>query len=309
MAIKTVAVVGASGNVGKAVAQALLDSGFAVTAITRPTSTSTFPSSISVRRADVTSVSDLTAALAGQDAVVAASATEFVVAGGQDPLIDAAVAAGVKRFVPGEFGHDLKRFERVPEGKTLGMLLGAKAKAAQYLVEKAEANPGFSWTGVGTSMFFDWGLDFGVLGVLAKERKATIFDSGDEVWSTSSLPFVGRAVAQALKHEEETKNKFVEVVEFQTTQNELVKAFEEELGAKFTVTHVKTADVEKEGQEKIAKGDYGGAFVGFLHLWAFTDGGNHAVPDSETANKLLGLPEPQKDVRAAVKEYVQSRGV
>lgn len=153
------------------------------------------------------------------------------------------------------------------------------------------------------------GLDTGVLGINAKERKATIVDSGNEIWSTSSLPFIGRAVAQVLKHEDETKNKFVDVVEYVTTQNELVKAFEEELGSKFTLTHVKSPELEKEAHEKLVKGDGGAAFVDFLHLWAFADGGNHVVPEGETVNKLLGLPEPQKDVRAAVKEYVQSRGI
>lgn len=156
MAIKTVAVVGASGNVGKAVVKALLDSGFDVTAITRPNSTSTFPSSIDVRRANPNSFEELKTALAGQDAVVSASATEVVAGAGQNPLIDAAVTAGVKRFIPSEFGHDLHRLERFPEGKTLRQLLDGKARTAQYIADQAKANPSFSWTGVGNSMFFDW---------------------------------------------------------------------------------------------------------------------------------------------------------
>lgn len=116
-------------------------------------------------------------------------------------------------------------------------------------------------------------------------------------------------MAAVLQHEEETKNKFVEVVQFQTSQNAVVEALEEVTGEKFALTHVKTSDVEEEGREKIATGAGEGAFVDFLHLWAFADGGNHAVPESETANKLLGLPAPQKGVRDAVREYVQRRGV
>jgi hypothetical protein len=47
--------------------------------------------------------------------------------------------------------------------------------------------------------------------------------------------------------------------------------------------------------------------VKFFHVWAFRDGRNHAVPDEETANKLLGLPEPSHDVHAAIREYVKSK--
>ncbi|KAB5542555.1 isoflavone reductase [Coniochaeta sp. 2T2.1] len=290
MSIKTVAVVGASGNVGTPLVRALLDAGFAVTAITRPASTATFPSEVEVRRADPNSVDELTAALSGQDAVVSATATEVVAFAGQNALVDAAVAAGVRRFIASEFGHNLERFERFADGKMLRQMLEGKARTAQYVEEKARENPGFTWTGVGTSGFFDWGLDTGVLGIHVKDRKATIYDSGNEVFSTCDLPHIGRAVAQVLKHDGETKNKFVEVVQYQTNQNAIVKTLGEVLGEKVELTHVKTEDVEKEGHEKLAKGDGGGAF-------------------GETANALLGLPAPQTDVRPAVEEYVRSRGV
>lgn len=148
----------------------------------------------------------------------------------------------------------------------------------------------------------------GVWDIRFKERTVTIYDSGNELWSACSLPFVGRAVAEVLKHEEETKNKFLDVVEFQTTQNAVIGAFEEELGANFQIKHVTTADVEKTGHEAVAKGDPH-AFMHFLYLWGFADGGNHAVPDSETGNKLLGLPEPKTDARGEVKAYVKSRGL
>ena len=156
MAITSVAVVGASGNVGKAVVTALLASGFAVTAITRPSSTATFPPAVPVKRADPTSFDELRAALAGFDAVVSATAHGVAAGAGQDALIDAAAAAGVRRFVPSEFGHSDERFGLSREGEAARKMLDRKARTAAYLAEKASANPGFSWTGVGTSMFFDW---------------------------------------------------------------------------------------------------------------------------------------------------------
>jgi putative NADH-flavin reductase len=154
MAIRTVAVVGASGNIGSQATKALLDAGFTVTAVTRPDSKSTFPDNVQVRRADPASFEEVKAALEGQDAVIAAAAMNVAATGdGQDILIDAAVAAGVKRFLPSEYGNASERF---PEGEILGKLLEGKARTLKYVKEKAEANPGFSWTAVGTTYFFDW---------------------------------------------------------------------------------------------------------------------------------------------------------
>lgn len=67
-------------------------------------------------------------------------------------MIDAAVAAGVKRFIPSEYGLNT----RVLKGEVLGDWLHAKTAAVDYLITKAEANPGFTWTGLATCLFFDW---------------------------------------------------------------------------------------------------------------------------------------------------------
>jgi MoxR-like ATPase len=147
-------------------------------------------------------------------------------------------------------------------------------------------------------------FEVGMLGFNIPEKKATIFDSGNEIWSTTSLPFIGRAIAAVLLHEEETKNRYIEVVEFQTSQNQILKALEDETGAKFAITRASTAETKKAGYEKLAKGD-GSMFLDFLRAWAFSDGRDDAVPDAETANGLLGLPEPSHDVREAVREFVR----
>lgn len=96
------------------------------------------------------SVDSLKAALQGQDAVVSAAATPAV--GNQYPIIDASIAAGVKRFIPSEFGINTRT---VPDGG-LKTILAGKIKVVEYLTEKAKENPSFSWTGVSNGLFFDW---------------------------------------------------------------------------------------------------------------------------------------------------------
>lgn len=137
-------------------------------------------------------------------------------------------------------------------------------------------------------------------------RWADIFDSGNAIWSCCTRSFIGWAVAQALRLEDQTKNKCLEVVEYQTSQNEVVKALEEEIGVKFELHQVPTQYLKDQARRNLRKCDASAAEMNYRELWAFADGKKHAVPAHETANEMLGLPEPRRDVRAVVKEYVAS---
>lgn len=124
-----------------------------MTAVTREGSTSStpaFPDGLNVKKVDFNSLDALKAAFAGQDAVVSVVGTLGV--GAQKVAIDAAVAAGVKRFIPSEFGINTRKVRDTPIGK----ILAGKIAIVDYLEETVKANPGFSWTGLSTGLFFDW---------------------------------------------------------------------------------------------------------------------------------------------------------
>lgn len=104
--IKAVAVAGASGSVGEPIVKALIEAGFTVTALTRADSKSTLPSSVKVANVDYNDLESLTAALKGQDALVSTLGTASV--DQQFKLVDAALAAGVRRLIPSEFGCDME---------------------------------------------------------------------------------------------------------------------------------------------------------------------------------------------------------
>ncbi|UOQ97382.1 NmrA family NAD(P)-binding protein [Hymenobacter sp. 5317J-9] len=107
-----VALAGATGDLGFRIAQALLRRGAAVRALVRPGNTK--PETTALRDAgaevvevDFNSVTALTAACAGAACVVSAlSGLREVIVDGQKRLLDAAVAAGVPRFVPSDFCID-----------------------------------------------------------------------------------------------------------------------------------------------------------------------------------------------------------
>jgi hypothetical protein len=70
--------------------------------------------------------------------------------GEQKAFVDAAVTAGVKRFLPSEFGIN-GQSEAV---KNLTPFFSVKQDLLDYLVEKEK--DGLSWTGLITGILYDW---------------------------------------------------------------------------------------------------------------------------------------------------------
>jgi hypothetical protein len=127
-----------------------------VTVISRIGSNSSFPPSVNVLTVDYSSVASLTAAFQGQDAVVSTVGSGGLL--GQSVLFDAAVAAGVKRFLPSEFGSDLS------DSKTASLpVFGHKIAIRNYIEEKVKAGAKITYTYVINGPFLDWGLEVGFL--------------------------------------------------------------------------------------------------------------------------------------------------
>lgn len=146
--IKNVAIIGASGNLGPSILNALLAEGsFTVTVLSRLKSKATFPDSVRVIKTDFSDAS-LIKDFAGQDAVISTVGSEAVAS--QTRYIDAAIAAGVKRFIPSEFGSDGSD----PKALEIAPIFAPKLKVLRYLEEKASET--FSYTAVITGPFFDW---------------------------------------------------------------------------------------------------------------------------------------------------------
>lgn len=142
------------------------------------------------------------------------------------------------------------------------------------------------------------GLKVGSLGFNLKDKKATIFDSGNEPFTGSNLPFIGEAIAAILRHPEITANKYIEIASFVTTQNEVLKLLEEESGVKWEVENTTTENSQRIADEKLAKGDYS-SFRDYLKVYLFADEKGQSGKEEELANKELGLPKD--DLKATVK--------
>jgi hypothetical protein len=144
-------VVGAGGtNIGHHIATALSrDSSFELSILSRAGSKSTYPPNAKIITISANPThEDYVRALRGQDAVV--SGLGFEGKPTERALIDAAVEAGVKRFLPSEYGVDNTN----PAASGLSPVFRRKADIIEYL--KSKEGSGLSWTAVPTGMWLDW---------------------------------------------------------------------------------------------------------------------------------------------------------
>jgi hypothetical protein len=165
-------------------------------------------------------------------------------------IIDAAIAAGVKRFIPDEFSHDSLNQQiqtRIPKH-------AGRAKVITHLQNNARDHPGFEWTAIATGYTLDTQLIDGNMGFDMEWYSATIHGTGTEKFAASSLQRVGRVVERAMLHWDEVKNQYIYAAGVITSANEVLRSVEKATGRDFTVGNYKVEECITEGQKRIEKG-------------------------------------------------------
>jgi len=284
ISIKNVALVGAGGNLGVAVIAELVKSGlFDITVLTRDPSTHTFPPSVKVVKVDYSSLESLATALTGQDALVSLLASAVVANPAiQKLLIDASIKAGVKRFIPSEFGCDLHN----AKVRALPLFAG-KVATEEYLDEQAQKGT-ISYTLIYTGPFLDWGLRNKLL-LNFDDRRIDLYDGGEHQFSTSRLSTVGKAVRRVLTHPRETADRAIRVKDIDVSQKQLLKLAQALTpGEKWDVNEVDTAEKEKASYEQLEKKQIGSStMAGFLVRAIF--GKEYGGKFEHVHNSVLGI--------------------
>ncbi|KFY35868.1 hypothetical protein V494_05520 [Pseudogymnoascus sp. VKM F-4513 (FW-928)] len=297
--IKNVIVIGASGNIGGAIFKGIVASNkFTVTVLTRPESTATYPAGIKTIQSDYSEQS-LVDAFQGQDAVVSALGAAGLAE--EIKIIDAAVKAGVKRFIPSEYGSNSKN----EKATALIPFFGLKAQINAHLKEQ-EAK-GLTWTGIAAGPMFDWGINMGLVGFNIHTKEALIFDDGNRRFSTTNLSQLGNAVVAVLSKPAATANQYLYIDSFTASQNEILAALEAETGAKWTVTTSTTDAAVAEGQALFAKGDFSGLLLLLKANFLGEGYGSDFTKDAKLSNELLGLPD--QSLAITVKALVKGEGI
>ncbi|KAH7145434.1 hypothetical protein B0J13DRAFT_501121 [Dactylonectria estremocensis] len=287
------------GFLGTAVLKELLAKGFEVTVFTRIGSAAKdLPEGVHVAQVDYSSLSDLTKALKGKDAVVSTLNGNAIP--GQTLVIDAAIQAGVKRFVPADFGS----LTTDPKARDLPCHY-TMVQIQQYLAEKARDGQ-IEWTIFSTGPFLDLIFTFPFVFNYANQT-AELFDNGNHRFSGTTTSSIGKAIAASFKNPEATKNRNVFIHDIVTSQGELIEIAKNlsPAGVEWTVTNVDgKAELQKLLDDVANNGPNHGNIIGMLKA-AILSGG-YASEYKVVDNELLGLGIWSKeDLEALVASKVQ----
>lgn len=301
MAPVKVALAGATGNLGIPILKTLLDANLSVTVLSRIGGNSSKLndySDIIVEEVDFSNPESIKPALEGVSVVVSCLATLAIKS--QNALIDASCAAGVRRFIPAEFGMDSLN-------PLCGQLPVCQPKVAtqKYLAGKTSEYSGFTWTGIANGLFLDWGLDVGFI-VNPAEHTATLYNGGDVPFSATNLVDVAKSVLGVIRNQAQTANRLVYIHSAVVTQNQLIQYAKDKDGREWLIEERNTSDILEESFAILERGDDDQtAADGFckVAMWDPSYGGDFST---HLDNKILGLEQLDKaGVRAVVERSLR----
>ena len=291
--IKNVAIIGATGHIGKPLFDALYALGTkTITVVTRESSTHTFPSDVKVAKVNYDSHDSIVSALKGQEFLV----ISLSVMGPQDlhgKVCKAAGEAGVPYIMPNVFGQD------VTDEKFRNQVQWAKM-SYQRVQEVKEA--GVAWFALANGFWYEWSVALGTLGdqwygIQIKDRKVTFYDDGKTKMWNSTWNQCGRGFAALLslpKEEFESfKNSPVTLGSFSVSQRDILDSVHRVLGTSdkdFEIKYEATEQREKDGLAEQKAGDFRG-FAKMLYAANFNYTKQNGHPEFENGNKKLGAAE------------------
>lgn len=184
-----IVVAGASGDLGGRIVRELHSLGAPVTALVRPGSPAPLlpASGIVVKECRFDNVDEIAGALAGAECVVSAlSGLEPVIVGVQGRLLDAAVLAGVPRFMPSDFAID---FRSVPPESNRNLAL------RRAFLERAQAAP-IRLTSILNGAFMD--MLTGTIPIIQHRiRKVLYWGNADQPMDFTTIADTARYAARA----------------------------------------------------------------------------------------------------------------
>ncbi|KAF9928830.1 hypothetical protein BGZ67_006756 [Mortierella alpina] len=265
----TIAVAGATGTLGAPVTNALLEVGYKVKILTRSTVSNDVLAAYQSKGAhivfDAYAGKNLQNALQGVDILLSTvSSLSGNFYNGQVALIDAAKAAGVKRFVPSEFGLDGIKHTKQND---LHVFLRDKAKLREY-IEKSGLEHTYIFIGLFAEFLPAFGFDL-------KNKTATLHAPSTTQFSITSLADIGQFTALALASPH-SRNATLRAVSHTATFQEYLQLFEKATGGKWQIVE------DLDARARIAKSADPASqvlldFVAYAHTRTVYDANDNAA--------------------------------
>ncbi|OAL45535.1 NAD(P)-binding protein [Pyrenochaeta sp. DS3sAY3a] len=271
---------------------------FNITLLVRrePASYKNLPSGVTIKQVDLSERSSLISALAGNDAVVVftSMAPYNNMDGVQLELINAAIEAGVKFFVPSEWapdtvgGNGATTFRMGPNTLPPTPIIAMKRVVHNYLLARsAEGKITFATLHTGNML-----LNANTFSTIDVQRRtALLADGGHHLFSVTSRETLGDALINLLSRYPENKNSFLYICDGETSMYQVLQAVQKASGSQepWDISSFSIEEKKKKADANLKAGKISlQEFVGVLTVpfnGPITVWNN---PD----NRVLGLEDP-----------------
>lgn len=233
---KLILVVGATGNLGQKICRELIKNNANVRAVIREESSNEKVDilkkmGVELFKCDLSNEQELIKACTGVSCVVSALAgLSNIIVEAQTKLLNAAIAVGVKHFIPSDFSSD---FTHIPEGENRNFDL--RREFHVYL----DQSP-IKATSILNGAFADI-LRYNTPLFNVPEKTIAYYD-GKQDWKIDFTTMDNTAAYTALAALDETAPRYLKIASFSVSSNELVSLSKEHKGAEFKLIDMGTME-------------------------------------------------------------------
>ncbi|KAI4843327.1 NAD(P)-binding protein [Aureobasidium sp. EXF-8845] len=278
--IKNVAIVGATGNMGRHILDQLLaKNNHSITALTRIDSNIFLDPSVTIHEVDYNNIPNLTTAIQGHDILIitlSVTAPPYV----HSNLVQAAAAAGIKYIIPNAYGFNFRNPALLDD-------IPAASKTASYLSEIESL--GMTHFSLVCSFWYEWSL--GCFSMMETPRSTSTWKlSGDAVAGIVALPVE--------ELEAKWKDKSFFVSSFRVNQREMLDSVHRVLGTSdedWTIEYQTSKQRYEDGNRDMQNGDFTGFARAMYARVFYPDGSGDFETSHGLDNEALDLPSEDLD--------------
>lgn len=318
----------ASGQVGTYILNSLLETNnHEITVLTRPSSSTTFPSSpsITVAKVDYASEPDMVSALSGHDLLIITLSARAP-RGLHSQIVAAAALAGIQWIMPNYWASPLgDRGGCIAKDPMFSSFGGYIDDVRNAPVPEGGVKPHF--VALCNGFWYEFSLSMGEpwFGFDIKHRKVTLYDEGTVRISVSTWQLCGQAVASLLSLPvkgdgsvepalEDWKDAGVTIASFLVSQRDMLDSLNRVLGTEdedWEITKQPSKERYEEGVKQLQAGDrLGFAKAMYAKIFYPGEGGDYET-GYELDNAKLSLPKEDLDeaTRRAVELVKNGAGI